>query len=180
LSRVPTLLLILTGLWLVAAPGRSAGQAVFSEDAVKAAYLHRFAAYIEWPPAVTERASFTIGVVGSNGVLEQLQDLLPAVNVRGRPAVARAITRPADVDEVEILYIASARLASARPLIAAASKHAVLIVTDDPGGLAAGGVINFVRAGKNVRFEVSQPAADRIGLKIDPALLAVAARVEAR
>jgi hypothetical protein len=180
LSRALTLLLFSIGVWLIALPGRSTAQAVYSEDAVKAAYLHRFAAYVEWPPAVTEQASFTIGVVGSNGVLEQLQELLPAVNVRGRPAVARAVARAADLAEVQILYIAAGRLASARPLIAAASTHGVLIVTDDPGGLAAGGIINFVRAGKNVRFEVSQPAAARAGLEIDPALLAIAAHVEVR
>ncbi len=79
-----------------------------------------------------------------------------------------------------ILYIAPGQLAAARRLIVAARSAPVLIVTDDPAGLAAGAVVNFIRVGKNVRFEVSQPAAHRAGLKIDPALLAVAARVETR
>jgi len=180
LVRVFTLLLLSISLCLVAIPGRGDDDPAYSEDAVKAAYLHRFAAYVEWPSAAPERSAFTIGVVGSEGVLGQLRRLLPAVNVRGRPAVARPVERVKDLDEIDVLYIAPGRLAPARPLIAAAASHAVLVVTDDPAGLAAGGVINLVRAGKNVRFEVSQPAADRAGIKVDAALLAVAVRVEVR
>ena len=45
---------------------------------------------------------------------------------------------------------------------------------------AGGGVINFLEANRNVRFEVSLVAADRARLSIDSALLAVAARVERR
>jgi hypothetical protein len=41
-------------------------------------------------------------------------------------------------------------------------------------------VINFVEAKRNVRFEISLIAADRARLKIDSALLSVAAHVERR
>jgi hypothetical protein len=181
LLRPLTLLLIWISLWLAAVPGRCAGEsAPVSEDAVKAAYLHRFAAYVEWPESAHPANAFTIGVLGSDGVLEQLERLLPTINIQGRMARARAVKSVADLDGVSILYIAPGRLSAARAFIAAASSHAVLIVTDDAAGLAAGGVINFVRVGPNVRFEVSQPSADRCGLKIDAALLGVAARVETR
>lgn len=180
MSRPLTLLLFSVLLWLAGVPAHSAGDASFSEEAVKAAYLHRFAAYVEWPETGPPVGAFTIGVMGSDSVLEQLQRLLPAITVRGRAASARAVKTLADLDEVSILYIAPGRLAAARPIIAAAAKRSVLVVTDDSGGLNVGGVINFVRVGPNVRFEVSQPAADRCGLKIDAALLGVAARVETR
>jgi hypothetical protein len=95
-------------------------------------------------------------------------------------ARARAVQNAADLDGVSILYIAPGRLSAARSIIPVAAAHSVLVVTDDSGGLKGGGVINFVRIGPNVRFEVSQPAADRSGLKIDAALLGVAAHVETR
>lgn len=180
MSRALTLLLLSIGIWLVADPARPAQDASYSEDAVKAAYLHRFAAYVEWSPEAAATSEFIIGVVGSEGVLGQLDRLLPAINVGGRPAGAHAVEKMADVEDLSILYIAPGRLESSRRLIAAAASHGALIVTDDANGLSAGGVINFVRVGRNVRFEVSQPAADRAGLKIDAALLAVAARVQVR
>lgn len=180
LSRPLALLLLCMGLSLTAFTGRGAAETAFTEDAVKAAYLHRFAAYIQWPDAPSQSAAFTIGVMGSDGVLEQLQRLLPAITVQGRAANARVVRNAADLDGVSILYIASGRLAAARSVLAAAASHSVLVVTDDADGLKTGGVINFVRVGPNVRFEVSQPAAARSGLKIDAALLGVAARVETR
>jgi hypothetical protein len=181
LSRVLTILLLSFGLWLTGVAGRCAGaESSYSEEAIKAAYLHRFAAYVEWPGGTHPTAAFTIGVMGSDGVLEELHRLLPAINVQGRAVKARAVKNVADLSDVSILYIGPGRLAAARPVIAAAVSHSVLVVTDDPDGLKAGGVINFVRMGPNVRFEVSQPAADRCGLKIDAALLGVAARVETR
>jgi hypothetical protein len=172
--------LIWIGLWLAVVPARCVGDTPVSEDAVKAAYLHRFAAYVEWPASAHPAGAFTIGVLGSEGVLEQLEHLLPTINIQGRMARARVVKNAADLEGVSILYIAPGRLSAARSLILAAAAHSVLVVTDDSGGLKSGGVINFVRIGPNVRFEVSQPAADRSGLKIDAALLSVAAHVETR
>jgi hypothetical protein len=65
-----------------------------------------------------------------------------------------------------------------RALIAAARKLSILTVTDEADGLATGSVINFVQVGRNIRFEVSLPAAARSKLRIDSGLLSVAARVE--
>ena len=59
-------------------------------------------------------------------------------------------------------------------------QRPILIVTDDKRGLDAGGVINFIETERNVRFEISLLAADRARLKINSALLSVAARVERR
>jgi hypothetical protein len=181
LSRALTILLLCLGLWLTAIPGRIAGaEPSYSEEAIKAAYLHRFAAYVEWPGVEHPATAFTIGVLGADPVLRQLQRLLPAINVKGRAARVRPVATVGDLQDVSILYVGPGRLATARSLVAAAASRRVLVVTDEPGGLGAGGVINFVRRGPNVRFEVSQAAATRSGLKIDAALLGVAVRVETR
>lgn len=180
MSRAFTTLLLSIGLWLSVIPSVRAQDTPYAEDAVKAAYLHRFAAYVEWPTPPQPDTPFIIGVMGSDAVMAQLQRVLPQINVQGRAAEARSVKRVADLENVSVLYIAPGQLAAARALLAAAASHAVLVVTDDDRGLDAGGVINFLRKGANVRFEVSLPAADRYGLKIDAALLAVAAHVEAR
>jgi len=179
LSRPFASLLLWTGLCLLAIPGRCPADA-FSEEAVKAAYLHRFAAYVEWPESARPANVFTIGVMGPDGVLDQLRQLLPSIKIHGRPAAARTVSSVRDLKGVSILYIARGRLAQARPVIAAAIERSVLVVTDEADGLKTGSVINFIRAGPNIRFEVSQRAADRSGLKVDAALLGVALRVETR
>lgn len=170
------LLLLCLGCAFGAAQSQAAA---FSADAVKAAFLYRFASYVEWP-ADAPAGPFVIAVAGSDAVVRQLETLLPRMTVHGRPAQVRRVTRVADLHGVHILYVGSGALARSRSLRGAALERPILIVTDDDAGLDAGGVINFIPSDRNVRFEVSLVAADRARLKINSALLSVAARVERR
>jgi hypothetical protein len=152
----------------------------FTADAVKAAFLFRFAAYVEWPDDAPATGPFVIAVAGEDPVAAQLDRLLHGKTVQGRPAVVRRVTLIQDLAGVQILYVGPRAFARARPLREAALTKPILIVTDDEHGLDGGGVINFIEVDRNVRFEISLVAADRSRLKIDSALLSVAARVERR
>jgi hypothetical protein len=177
-GRLPEMLFL--SFFMMICSALAAADTVFSANAVKAAYLHRFASYVEWPSGTGAGASFVIAVAGDDEVAAQLEKLLPGLTVRGRPAVLRRVSRVQDLEGVRILYVGPKALRHTRALRVAASRKPILIVTDDERGMDAGGVINFVEVNRNVRFEISLNAADRSGLKIDSALLSVAARVERR
>jgi hypothetical protein len=151
----------------------------FSIDAVKAAFLYRFASYVEWP-ADSPVSPFVIAVAGDEDVAVQLEALAPRMAVNRQPVQLRRVARVADLDGAHILYVGPGALARTRALRAAARERPILIVTDDARGFDGGAVINFVEANHNLRFEISLIAADRARLKIDSALLSVAARVERR
>ena len=153
--------------------------AQFSADAVKAAYLFRFAQYVEWP-AQPPDTPFVIAVSGAEEVAVHLERLEPGMTVNGRRLMVRRVTSPQELDGVNILYIGAGVFSSTRALRAVAIKRPILLVTDDRHGLDGGGVINFIEVDRNLRFEISLNAADRSGLKINSALLSVAARVERR
>jgi hypothetical protein len=169
--------LLLALLLAFAAPWSRAE--TFSVDAVKAAFLYRFASYVEWP-ADSPTSPFVIAVAGDDAVAKQLELLLPRMMVNHQPVRLRRVSRVADLDGVHILYVGPDALPRTRSLRAASLERPILIVTDDDKGLDAGAVVNFVEARRNVRFEISLIAADRARLKIDSALLSVAARVERR
>lgn len=154
--------------------------AQFSIDAVKATYLFRFASYVEWPLAARGDGPFTFGVVGAEGVAAHLEQLLTGMTVQGRPATVRRMSSVADLEGVQVLYVGSEAFRGARPIRARAIDMPILIVTDTRDGFAGGAVINFIELNRNLRFEISLDAAERCGLKIDSALLSVAARVDAR
>ncbi len=162
--------------WLAALP---APAAQFSIDAVKAAYLFRFASYVEWPATDAGRP-FVIGVCGAEDVAVHLERLTAGISIRGQPAQVRRVVNAADLEGVHILYVGPRVFRGARPLRERAATRPVLLVTDNREGLASGGVINFVEVNRNLRFEISLDAADRAGLKVDSALLSVAARVNMR
>jgi hypothetical protein len=154
--------------------------AQFSTEAVKAAYLFRFASYVEWPESTRGEGPFVIGVFGAEDVAVHLEHLLNGMSVQGRPAKVRRVRTAADVDGVHILYVGANVFRSSRPLRLRAIEKPVLLVTDSRDGLEGGGVINFVEVNRNLRFEISLDAAERRGLKMDSALLSVAARVDMR
>jgi hypothetical protein len=159
--------------------GTALGAAI-SADSVKAAFLFRFASYVHWPEVAQPQTPFVVGVAGAESVAKQLEALAPRVTVRGRRTEVRRIARAEDLAGVQILYVDEASLKPTRALRRAALEKPILLVTDTRDGLDAGGVINFVEAERNVRFEISLIAADRAQLRIDSALLSVAARVERR
>jgi hypothetical protein len=154
--------------------------AAISADSVKAAFLFRFASYVHWPESSSRESPFVVGVAATESIATQLEALAPRVTVRGRRAEVRRVSRAEDLDGVQILFVDEASLQRTRALRRAAIEKPILLVTDTRDGLDAGSVINFVEAERNVRFEISLIAADRAQLRIDSALLSVAARVERR
>jgi hypothetical protein len=175
--RLFVVLLASVSCLLGVAQGRGA---VFSADAVKAAFLFRFASYVIWPADAPATGPFVIGVVESEPVAAQLDRLLEGMNVRGRPAEVRRLSKPQELDGIHILYVGPGSLARTHALRAKAASLPILIVTDRVDGFDAGGIVNFLEAKDDVRFEISLGAADRARLSIDSALLSVAARVEGR
>jgi hypothetical protein len=153
--------------------------AEYSEDAVKAAYLYRFAGYIDWPERGLA-APFTIDVLGSPRVARELRRLLPGHPIQGQVAQVREITDRRDLGNAQILYVAAGHADLVRSLPPQATGTSMLVVTDEEDGLSTGSTLNFLTVDRNVRFEVSLTAAQRSGLKISSELLGVAIRVQGR
>ena len=151
-----------------------------SDEAVKAAFLYRFGAYVAWPSRIANDAPFTIGTVGGEGVTAELKKMLPGLSIQGHPVRVLSVSRPGQLGEVQILYLGPSVPARRARLLALAADKPILVVTDEAAGLLHGVTINFVHVGADVRFEVSLAAAEHSGLKIDAGLLAIATRVEGR
>ena len=149
----------------------------YTEDAVKAAYLYRFAGYVAWPERETMGAPFIIEVFGAPAVARELRRLLSQHSIHGRPAEVREIGNARDLGSAQILYVGSGHAGASRALTPTAGGSSVLVVTDEDGGLNSGAAINFLTIDRSIRFEVSLPNADRWGLKISADLLGVALRV---
>lgn len=151
-----------------------AGADDYSGAAVKAAYLYRFTAYIDWP-ATSSR--FTVAVMGDDELATNLAALLAVRSVKNLPSQVRKINKPTELGNAQILYIGPAFKGDLRKAIASVNSHPVLIVTSQPGALDAGSAINFLEVDNRIRFEASIAAVERPGLRIAPELLSVAVRV---
>lgn len=167
-------------LLLVAAPWRAQAQrAEATEASVKAAFLYKFAGYVEWPPDALAGPGtpFTIGVIGADAVAEALAQIAPGRSVAGHPVALKQLGEGDPAKGVQLLFVGGANPGRYAALIAAAQKGGALVVTESERGLAAGAAINFVPANEHVGFEVSLESAQRSGLRISSRMLAVARRV---
>ncbi|HEY2675470.1 MAG TPA: YfiR family protein [Steroidobacteraceae bacterium] len=162
---------------LGAVSGSVQAQETHSVETVKAAYLYRFAGYVEWPADAAVERPFAIVVVGDAGIARELRRLVPNHPVNNQMVQVREVATVAEVGNASMLYVAAGHDTFLRAL-AASGSHPILVVSDDARGLDLGSEINFVTVDKRVRFEVSLAAAERARLKISADLLSVAIRVQ--
>jgi hypothetical protein len=166
---------------LLGVPGWHAGAAeLYSEDAVKAAFLYRFTGYVDWPPEALANPPFTIAVLDADGVATELGRLLQNRQVQNQAAQVKSIKSIKEINNAQMLYIGAIHREDLRHIVAYMAGRPVLIVTNEDDGLDAGSTVNFLLIDQRVRFEISVDAAQRAGLKVASELLAVAIRVRGR
>lgn len=184
-NGIPARPLVAIGIVALAAWAAVAGaQAVTtaSELSIKAAYLFRFAAYVEWPDEsfADPDTPLTIAVFGSAKLADELRAITARRTVHGRDVAVRRIGESQSLDGVHIVFAGDADGEQLDRLAAEARKHAALLVTDAGDALDRGSVINFRAMDQRIRFEISLDAADTNRLRLSSRLLAVAEHVRPR
>lgn len=170
--------------WLAAAALCGMASAAHAQQAaeatVKAAFLYKFAGYVEWPDSALapSDAPFTIGIIGADEVAAELERLVPGRTVMNRRIAVRRLKESDAVKGVHLLFIG--RDSNPRVMMRAAQQQGTLTVTETERGLEMGSSINFVNVDDRVGFEVSLDAAEKSGLRISSRMLAVARRVVPR
>lgn len=149
-----------------------------TEPSVKAAFLYKFAGYVEWPANAfpAHDSPVIIGVAGSDEVASELERMVPGRNVNGRLVLVRRMREGEAPRGIHVVFVARGE-PNARAFIRAAQQQGSLVVTESERGLELGSAINFVPAEDRIGFEVSLEAAERSGLRISSRMLAVARRV---
>lgn len=167
-------------VWFGLAHAQSAASEA-SERSIKAAFLYKFAEYVDWPaPPTDEAGPFTIGVLGSNALAEDLLRMTADRMVDRRPVRVRRVSADDAIDDLQVLFIAKEESDRLGALLSPARGRPILTVTEWSGALSDGSIINFTVMGERVRFEVSLTAAESSRLRLSSRLLAVAENVYGR
>ena len=160
-------LIALSRLW-------AAADQPLHEYEVKSAFLLNFTKFVAWPPAAATESPFTICIFGDDPFGRLLDQMVSGETVGGRKLVIQRIGRnkPASC---QIVFAGRNETDLAEALSGLAPG--VLTVGEGEEFLREGGMIAFVVEDRRVRFDVSQRAALRAGLKISSKLLSVARSV---
>jgi len=171
----------LAALLLVAMSLSLPGQLAFaakdaSEAEVKIAYLYNFARYVQWPSSAFagDDAPIVICVLGGGSFVAEAKGIIGnrkvgehGVQIVGRPVVG-------ETGNCHILYIPESASSQHAEVISSLGTRSVFTVSETAGFAQDGGVANFIRENRKIRFEINRKAADKAGLKVSARLLRVA------
>ena len=147
------------------------------EYAVKAAYLVKFAPFIDWPDSAfaSSTAPLTICVAGADPFGADLDRAAQGQRDGDHPLALRRMSTPDPGAPCQILFAGGPPEAVAAALERLKSQP-VLTVTDS--GPAAQGMVSFVVLGDHVRFDIDEAQADSVGIHISSKLLGLAHTVK--
>lgn len=180
--RGPTLLCAMLLAWIAGGaswPVQAADGTETLEQRVKAAFLYKFAGYVEWPAKSFARPEtpVMIGVMGNEVLAAELVQAVAGRTVNDRMVMVKRLKAGESLSGIHILFIGRAESARLDQLAQSAQPRSILTVTESDSALTHGSVINFVLTDGRVRFEIARDTAEKSGLKLSSRLLAVAQQV---
>jgi hypothetical protein len=154
--------------------------AIAQEDAavlerrVKGALLYRFIAYVDWPDSAFPRpdSPFVIGILGNDALATELQAFTAGRTAEKRPISVRRLRAADSLKDVQMLFIGASESHQIERAVRGAGP--TLIVTESPGALQQGSVIDFTIVNDQVRFSISLDSARQRNLRLSSRLLSVA------
>ena len=173
--------LLLAGLMLAAllSLGTARGDdAQLTESKLKAAFLFNFAKFVEWPPTAfaATNSPITIGILGENPFGGDLEAIIRDKTINNRTIVIKPMLSITEATNCQMLFISASVKSRIPEMISGLGAATILTVGDTDRFTERGGMINFVKEGNKIRFEINDVAAKRAGLKISSKLLSLASR----
>jgi hypothetical protein len=146
---------------------------VAAEYEVKAAFLYKFASFVEWP-ALSPDGQVCIGVLGADPFGASLDETIRGKSVNGRGFAIRRIKSGQDASACQIVFVSPSEKKTLPRILAALEGVPVLTVGDTPGFCESGGIVNLEVQDSKVRLQVNLEAAEKAGLRLSSKLLSLA------
>jgi hypothetical protein len=170
------------GLLCVAAVAvAAAGPSTPLEIEVKAAFLAKFAAYVNWPPGTlgAGEAPIYLCVVGRDPFGAALDQSVAGQRVDIHPFVVRRLSGTASAAGCHIAFLGGSATQSVAAMQDALRGKPILTVTDADVAPDRG-IVHFELKGGRVRFHIDDVRAAQGNLAISARLLSLALSVKSR
>ncbi len=147
----------------------------------KAAFLLNFARLVQWPGSAFEgpKAPIVVGFLGADAFEAARAAGIEKKRVGERPVEIRRVSGASEASLCHIVFLSHGDGTRPESLLEATRESSVLTVGEIEGFAQKGGIINFYREGKKVRFEINTGAAQQAGFRISSRLLRLAKIVSA-
>lgn len=176
--RCRTLLAIIGALPLAAA-ALAESRDLPLEYAVKAAYLPKFASYIEWPAEAFDnpQSSITLCIAGADPFGGSADEPMQSQHIGPRPIVVKHLAAVSRDSGCRILFIGGRDARKIGQALETVHGTGVLTVTEAEGSGPTDSIIRFVIDDNHVRFAIDNEAAAQNGISVSSKLLSLAVTV---
>lgn len=150
----------------------------FSEYRVKAAYLYNFVKLADWPPSSlpTPPAPVVFCVFGGDDdFVDVLRTTTAGKTIAGNPISIKAARSAIELRSCQLVFFRTAEQADVREGIATLIDKGALLVGEQEGFLASGGMINLSLVDGKVRYQVNSEALERAHIRYESSFLAMGA-----
>jgi hypothetical protein len=158
--------------------GPASGQESAVEYKIKAAFLLNFAKFITWPEQTLTSVEqpFSFCVLGRDPFGAALTPL-QARTVAGHSIRVRYLETPAESRTCQMLFITDSEKEKLSGILKELENIAVVTVSDIPGFVENGGIIEFVSSQGRLAFKINLAEAGKRHLRINASLLNLASEV---
>lgn len=169
-------------LLLTASFARAETRDASLEYAVKAAYLPKFANYIEWPAASfeTPQSDVTLCIAGADPFGGTGDEAIRNQHIGARQVVMRQLATVGRDSGCKILFIVGSDAKRIGQILDTVRGTGVLTVTEAEGAGQTDSIIRFVIDDNHVRFAIDVEAAAQNGISVSSKLLSLALTVTPR
>lgn len=171
-----TLLLICTPLL---GQNRSPSSTIDPFD-LYAAFLTKFPHFVTWPNKGEreKEPAIRLGIIGKNVFRKKAINSINAQSYKGRPFKVIEIARPAEIGELDMLFVGESEDEHIEKIIQATKDKGILTIAAIPQFAQRGGMINIKPREGFTQFEVNLEQVKAEKLRISAKLLRAAIIVE--
>lgn len=146
---------------------------------IKAAYLYKFAGYVEWPPGAfaSDDSPIVVGVIGNDDLEEILSRMVIGKTVNGRPLVTRRLEPGSPLRGVHVLFVGALDAPTLQAIGDAVRGKPVLVVSDAGQERMLHSMISFDLIDQHLRFNVALEPVASSDLELRALMLTAARRV---
>jgi hypothetical protein len=173
---------LFSALLLVVPLSTARAQSDSLELAVKATYLYKLAAFVEWPDLAFANAAsaFVLCIAGQDPFGPLLDLAVDGQRVGQRAIEIRRIPRVERESGCHVLYAGGSSAQPVGSMLREVRGTPVLTVTDGALPAESRGIVHFVVQGGRVRFELDDQSASYNRLTLSAKLLSLAVSVHSR
>ena len=156
------------------------GQGIDREYKLKAAYLYKFATYVQWPEGAFRDATdpFVIGILGPDPVGADLRKIAKVKKIDQRKIEVHNYKQAEEIHDCHILFMSRGlKSETQQAAVKLLLGRNILFVGETPDFLKQQGVIEFVIQENRIRVYISKSAYRREGVKVSAQLLRIASVV---